>query len=143
VVTHPLLEFLNRCLDEDERLARDASYRNARWYLETVPVKWGEDYVPDILAGGKPILRGSSEYTGVASEHAVRHDPASVLADIAAKRAIIARVKDDAAITDDPLRSQAASNAEWYLATTGRFILRALASAYASRPGYDTDWAPT
>jgi hypothetical protein len=68
--------------------------------------------------------------------------PAAVLADIAAKRKIIERVAEDAAIADNPLRAQSASNMQWYLATRARDVLRLLASAYVTRPGYLAEWAP-
>jgi hypothetical protein len=127
------MEWLTAILDEDERVARYASNRDASWQIEDVPVKWGEDYDPDILAGGKPILRGS-EYTGMANLHVVRHDPAAVLADIAAKREVI-EICAHYIETEGPSGSQRAGVCD--------DILRALASAYRHAPGWDEAWGPT
>jgi hypothetical protein len=74
-------------------------------------------------------------------EHIVRHDPARVLREVAAKRAIVDRVAEEAAIVGTP-RAQAATAQEWWLVMQAHDVLRLLASVYAGRPGWRSEWAP-
>lgn len=89
-----LAAFLLARYDEREELARDASRRRGPvWAVKDEPVRrWGED--PQdviILARGKPIIKAYEDNGGIlVAEHIAAHDPASVLADLASKRAIVA-----------------------------------------------------
>lgn len=64
-----------------------------------------------------------------------RHDPARVLRDVAAKRAIV----DDLAQSDS---SAQRTGIPPYLYGGLHLALRLLASAYADRPGYREAWRP-
>lgn len=64
------------------------------------------------------------------ADHIARHDPARVLAECAAKRALIAAHNTQVA-DDDPSAWIVGSNV----------ILRQLAGVYADHPGYDPAWA--
>jgi hypothetical protein len=143
-MTHPLLEFLNRCLDEDERVARAAlgdTWRAAGLLVEDAVFDGIGTRLTDVA---KTV--GSRE-----AEHIALHDPAAVLADIAAKRAILA-------IHADGGRSQGYTETGYgYIdhccKTCGAFgeyghpwpceTVRALGSAFTTRPGYLEDRAPT
>ena len=112
-----LITWLRGVLDEDERLAREATHYN----MITIE------------------SRSRSE-----EDHARRHDPESVLADIAAKRAILDARGSDAfqaaavTLTDagwDGVPADAL-DAAWL------YLVRLLASAYAGRPGYRRDRQP-
>jgi hypothetical protein len=117
-----LAEWLLAQLDEDERVARGA-------------VRWSE---------------GAAEWASVGEpdyEHIARHDPARVLAEVAAKRLQI----------EQTFRYEAKIDGEWGCCHTSGEIrsgaceatpvneiemLRLLALPYADRPGYRQDWAP-
>lgn len=133
----PLLEvtdWLRDQLDTDERLAHAAQeifpvpawaaapsdlplhrYQEARDFQRHSLVT--DDEHGSVLAttpwhDGQPVL-----------EHAARHDPAHVLATIAAHRALLATLsRQPAQLAED--------------------LVRTLAAAYADRPGYQRTWAP-
>jgi hypothetical protein len=129
-----LVEWLTAILDEDERVARAASPGPWRTNAEQDEVLAVDDItVCDGFALSNNQVRNTVR-------HIALHDPAAVLADIAAKRAIIARVADDAALAEQPLRAQRASDMEWYLISMARDTLRLLASGYAHRDGFDPSW---
>lgn len=94
--------------------------------VENYPIdEWGE-------RNGLPhfVVRGQDEIRTVDALHIARHDPAAVIADVGAKR----RILDEIAIPnliDDQTDETAAH------------LVRLLAAAYASRPGYRGEWAPT
>lgn len=143
-MTEDLITWLSAVLDEDERLARAAT-----------PGPWKD-------GAGTVALHstGMDEITGYVHEqadidHIVRHDPAAVLADIAAKRQIVAihnvwtaiypedavhewRRKDRRCIGCGFNSSEEPNTPDVNDCPT----LRALASAYAHQPGYRQEWAP-
>ncbi len=106
-----LIAFLNARLDEDEATARPLS-AGGNWNVTINGVPgWG-------LEGDRRMV-----------EHMVRHDPARVLADVAAKRAIVAAC---------------AYNLEYeeYGHTLAERVLRALALPYADHEDYKPHWRP-
>lgn len=140
-----LVEWLLAVLDEDERVARAAIPRGGTgtwdWNCDhTEPYPFSHDLCAK-LECDEITLYDEGGHNVNQTQHIALHDPAAVLADIAAKRAIIARVAEDAAIASDPLRSQNASGMEWHLVQMARDTLRILASAYAHRDGFDPTWA--
>lgn len=119
-----LVEWLTKILDEDERLANEAATRDGvhdphwsvrDWPYEGIGVWRGED------GGG---------FEDAQTRHIERHDPAAVQADVAAKRAIIAR--HAAVRVSGDTRCAVCIKPEWPCAT-----LHDMATAYADRPGYD------
>jgi hypothetical protein len=137
-----LVAWLRAQLDEDERVAWAALHPDA-----VQPGTWSADQYAD-----DPERRHVSEdkaghYWSVAHEvlapiadHIARHDPARVLRDVAAKRAIVdeAALAFGATAVDDEVRDHVESVRQlWELD-----VLRPLASAYADRPGYREEWAP-
>lgn len=103
------------CIAEDEAEARHAALCTGgdEWSAEAAPPpKWGYD-VPNlsIITRGKPILWADDDYGGNAAlDHIARHDPARVLAECAAKRAIVESFirmdRDRARLTDAALHLQ-------------------------------------
>jgi uncharacterized protein DUF6221 len=114
--TAELVAWLNAQLDDDERVARAATPGPWQW------VELGGRVKLALVADGRPwqmVLPSATPdvYPQVAdAAHIARHDPTRVLADIAAKRAILPYLADR--------------------------VLRHLATAYADRPGYQPEWAP-
>lgn len=113
-----LITWLRGVLDEDERLAREATHYN----MITIE------------------SRSRSE-----EDHARRHDPATVLADIAAKRAILdwcVEVIGDRDLTTIDQFGSLRDDPKALAITLAVETLRLLASAYADRPGYSDEWRP-
>lgn len=128
-----LVQFLRARLDEDEPAARAAT-----------PGPWAVDggsvYV------GHPINE-VVDYSESA-DHIARHDPARVLAEVDAKRRLVAQV----------LRYEAKIDGEWGCCHSGDQIaagqceetnpneieaLQLLALPYATHPDYREEWRPT
>lgn len=134
-----LVEFLRARLDEDQEAARRCA-----------PGPWA-------LVGEPRETRVVSCPTGVAvalgwlrdAEHIASHDPARVLADVAAKRAILdlhkpervwtgSKYEDGKCTTCLLWESQGYSRYEDFPCPT----LRALVAMYADHPDYDPAWRP-
>lgn len=187
-----LVEWLNRCLDEDEAVARACSEQDVaeRWHwvwtggpqgrpddgVTDTPVDLDDPDLKDGVLVKDPdwspaglrsveeyptdhdwtlptfVLGGIDEVPITSARHIVRHDPASVLADIAAKRRIIEihpHAVADAGDCDPGGPTFGCQPCHWsdvYECQLGFGwcdTVRALASAYRHRPGYDPAWAPT
>lgn len=142
------MEFLTARLNEDERVARLATQEQARSIRSCGlsepgdPASWShgtdEDdsghYRRAVFAGDDAVTVADQfdpELDTGTPEHIARHDPARVLADVAAKRAllrVIHRTEDDTAMY---------WGAEW--SATGS-ALRYLAQPYADHPDFDPAW---
>lgn len=131
-----------------EQIARDAATRSATWVVEEArPHRWGEhERDADVLVGGKPAVRCDTEYGGyLLASHIELHDPAAVLARVAAERAILALLDDPG--PGDPPRS--AVSGQWHRPDfqdgwrlAARSAVRALAAGWSTMPGYLAEWAP-
>jgi hypothetical protein len=134
--TLTLADFLLARIAEDEDWANEASYwGNDKWSADDLG-RW-------VLSGDwQPMTMGESE-------HIARHDPARVLAECEAKRALVIMCQPDP--VDVQLRALAVANpAAWEL--VGPLIeqadyernatLRILASVYADHPEYRDEWKP-
>lgn len=138
-----ITEFLLARIAEDERCARNASpgpwtfsdidsVGGGTIYDPTVAiasVEWDAERVDQRVRRTRPSWQADA--TG---EHIARHDPARVLAECAAKRAIIGLWSDPAHIGSftgdwDAGYTEAADDA-----------LRALAAVYADHPDYKQEW---
>lgn len=121
-----LVAWLRAQLDEDERVAKDAT--SGPWSaVESYPDAWvinGPTY--NIASEGRDGDISSGDST-----HIARHDPARVLAEVAAKRRII-----DEHLPIDPCDAHDAA-----LRSIPCETLRLLASVYAGRPGWREEWA--
>jgi hypothetical protein len=108
------VEFLTKCLDEDESAARDLAraYRGPWSVLDCMVLD----------AGGDTVVY--DEYHWGPLPHIARHDPARVLREVEAKRNLIA-VAETAYYAAD------------HYASDG--ILRSLAAVYSDHPDYPKD----
>lgn len=136
-----LVEFLRAREDEREQLARDASgpARSDRWWAE--PWFDGTASRSDLWArvGGQLTGRGALE--NAHAEHIARHDPARVLADVAAKRRIIElHTGGHECSTYD--HNGEIDNCTWCIDSWDCSTLRLLALPHADHPDYRSEWAP-
>lgn len=147
-----LVEWLLAVLDEHEEVARAAS--PGPWtYGDIDSVAGGMIYDPTVAIAsvdydvepGDPRIRRDRpvEQADATGQHIALHDPAAVLTDIAAKRAILAIHKQPGWAVDQ--FACRACSAEGEYPGAGRYpcpTVRALASAYSHWPGYLEEWKP-
>jgi hypothetical protein len=146
-VTDDLVAFLRARLDEDEQVAQ-ATTAGPWWHeprkqwlapgaFERYDLAQGEEFV----GYGQSPLSGCIAATGPADDqqsmadarHIARHDPARVLAEVAAKRDVI-RLAERAHDYHATFLSGFAAAME--------DALRKFALAYADHPDYRPEWAP-
>ena len=132
-----LTEFLTARLDEDEAEALyvtgDYAHHATEWKC------WSTG----VLDTGAPWPDGSHALgDGPLVYHIIRWDPARVLAEVAAKRAILERVDDQ----EQPLSDghwESTGYDEYWVADREPELLRLLAQPYASHPDFDPAWKVT
>ena len=112
-----LVTFLRARLDEDEAIARAAIFEGC--------VDWAATYCEHCE---------SHEGTGI---HIARHDPARVLADVAAKRARL-----DKYVEASVARQEYSSGVRDTLWMAHDWNVRIDAAVYSSHPDYDETWRP-
>lgn len=147
-----VVAFLIARLAEDEQIARDAGFsqqsktRQQEWIAQATEWPGGEH---PFLDGVKVTDRmGIATFVangGARAEHVARHDPARVLAEVAAKRAILAEHKHAPATepsTDDfGCQICAYDRGDCVLYGWGWCnTVRLLAAPYADHPDYDPAW---
>jgi len=116
-----LAEFLKARLDEDEAVARAAG--GLAWSTLEHPI-W-EGRIED--SRGEVIVYDEGAPTAVQAAHIARHDPARVLADVAAKRKIVALARREEYLSGGLSGIHAA-------------LLLALAQPYADHADFDEEW---
>jgi hypothetical protein len=128
------IEFVHARLYEDEAVAKAAA--GPDWFLDS-----SEDYDERSIryTGPSTLYRGQSADYSIAdrvdeddAEHIARHDPARVLREITAKRAILAMAEGQ------PTHDLAEETAKDALED----VVRVLAVAWSDHPDYDPDWMP-
>jgi hypothetical protein len=113
-----LVEFLRAALDEDERVARAAAAKCPAPWTGRTDIDGEHPFVQD--ADGDRIMHHEDSVPEIeTAAHIARHDPARVLAEVAAKRGLLAEL--------------AAANMV--------FAMRLLAEPYAGREGWRGEWA--
>jgi hypothetical protein len=119
-----MVAWLGAQLDEDEEAARDAggSTPSGHWAREA--------YGCVIDAKQRLVVYGEGTPTREGAEHIARHDPARVLREVEAKRALL-----EETIRPYLNNGQTTGNIAW-------LALRLLALPYSDRPGYRAEWAP-
>lgn len=144
-MTQTLVQFLCDRLDEDERAAMqsieqatvhlagaDAASVSA-WHVVERPTgtfvatrdQW--DRVAEVVPN----------YGGAHTDHIARHDPARVLAEVDAKRRILAEVYPEVAKAEELIQE------EWHSGgNADGDLLRLLALPYADHPDYRQEWRP-
>lgn len=145
-MTHDLVPWLRAQLDEDERICRatlwddDASLGSGRWIAyDRGPrdgfreARW---VVIDGADEGVVDSRPQAADDEAVTRHIAEHDPARVLREIDAKRAVVAAYAEVA--ENDVAEFEYARG--W--ANALGFAVRQYALVYTDRPGYRDDWAP-
>lgn len=132
-----LVEWLTNILDEDEALAKHVGVEHGSgWY-------GGGGSVGSTESMYIAVGPWSGELDAATSTFIAKSGPSAVLADIAAKRAILELHKptDWAGGHSCPIchedYSWGPDDGDWPCAT-----VKTLGSAYADRPGYDEAWRP-
>ena len=129
--------WLRQQLDEDERVAlavsegpRKPEVWEAKEWLGVPPRNWAVD-----CPFGAVVVDGSFRD---AAFHIARHDPARVLRDVAAKRALLDLHRWQCCARD----VTGYTVIEWYDSRTDPCpTLRVMTAPYADRDGYDPSWA--
>lgn len=123
-MSRELVQFLRDRLAEDEQAARRAgdSFRQI-----------GETGVIVATDGDRAEECASANWSGIA-EHIVRHDPARVLREVAAKRELLADYERFVAE-----RRRMMGGWDSYPETSP--VLTAFAAVYADHPDYKNEWA--
>ena len=120
-----LVRWFRAVLDEGERVAREACHGgNGRW--RQIDEESGR--VEDDL--GAVVTYDEGAPTGWEAEHIAKHDPAYVLADIAAKRRLLDAM-------EEPTTAANVAEEEGLIRA-----VRIIASAYSHRDGYQEAWRP-
>lgn len=135
-ITDALVAFLRARLDETEATALavptiEGTVPPAHFKQST----WPKDE-------GKVLMGTAADFPVPTAEHAAHiaaHDPASVVADVAAKRTLLAFHWTHIASTDEGERPGCVVCG--YVTGAGCPTLLALASAYAEHRDYDRSWA--
>lgn len=142
-----LVAFLRARLDEDEQAACAAALQVAERavapaYAAEHVESGGKWSVHPWLFGGRveaSVGPGAArvEIATLANEHIARHDPARVLTEVAAKRALV----DDYAEVAELDTEDAEPEFAYGRAAGLGIAVRLIAAAYADRPGYKAEWA--
>lgn len=145
-----LAEWLEAQIAEDERIAREVPEQYRQWECTEFDdeMRNGEMRRVWMLDTGRATVEDGFEGLNPSDlRHIARHDPARVLAECNAKRRIIA----------EAFLYEAKIDSEWGCCHTAEQIqagecpetppdeiemLRALASAFEGRPGYQETWKP-
>ncbi len=144
--------WLRKQLDEDERIAMAADVKQGdpHWKVSEVMASGGEHFTVRSKRDNRPVARvqrldgddpdePAAILDGAAvSEHIARWDPSRVLAEVAAKRAILGLHG-----CPEPLLEVCdLCTSEWNVVHMPCQTVRWLAVPYADRPGYDEAWRP-
>jgi hypothetical protein len=124
-----LVEFLRDRLDEDEAAAKAADGDE----IEATPSLWGTKY---LTLRGDHDDRHTTELPAELSDHIARHDPARILAEVAAKRQLLEKYAE---VADNDINEM--EYAHGYANAFGEAV-RLLALPYAYHLDYDEAWRP-
>jgi Family of unknown function (DUF6221) len=119
-----LVAFLSARLDEDEGKARLAAREGGTWKQED-PERWPGR----IVSLGGVVVYDELAPDDYQAEHIARHDPARVLREVEAKRAILELY--EAAVEHDDTSLGVA---------TLRTVVKTLAKVWREHPDYDPAW---
>lgn len=137
-MTDDLVKFLRVRLDEAARMAQAAIHNGAsRWHTEL-----DREYDGYAVADehGEPVAHNEGSPTTAQAAHIAEHDPARVLAEVNAKRRILARytsaVEDSAEDADGYYDENRFEDARQLVP-----VLRLLALPYRGHPNFQPEWA--
>lgn len=138
-----IVEFLTARLDEDEAAIKAMGVEGTgRWWV-------GQRFDGSLDPEGSTVfvdvrrsdglgyihLGTPGMFAGPTAIHVARHDPARVLAEVKAKRALLAQAAE--------MREVASATEAWSLNDYADGIERNLAAPYADHPDYDPAWRMT
>ena len=127
-----LVEFVRARIGEYEQAAQNATVASSTW---SVDASGKFVYVTD--AGSWRVTRMGEPAAAI---HIARHDPARVLAEVAALRRIVDRYEDCVARVNDPEYPMAIARDQ--IREYEDFVLPALAGIWADHPDYREEWQP-
>lgn len=142
-----ITEFLQARIAEDEAVARAAGGPNERWDTMTEETSDGENiYYTVEKVGARDAtvaeLSSSQSIGRNQASHIARHDPARVLAECAAKRAIIEQAQKASEVEQEfDERIWAGAGPDRVEPWAGDAILFAIAAVYKDHPDYQQEWA--
>jgi len=139
-VTDDLVTWLRIQIDADERIARAAT--EGPWIAE-VSGETGHCVIPADAQSTREHVAKTQLYAAAAdAEHIARHDPARVLAEVDAKRRILAEHPIARGVSNQPVCATCATRdgygdleGDWPCQTA-----RLLALPHAERDGYRDEW---
>lgn len=141
-----MVEFLRARFDEDEQTARAAvssHEREPRLVPCVAGAEWSHRYDSDDYGGtevadgaGHVIVAMSHESGASQRIHIARHDPARVLAEVAAKRRMLDELYPEVKGADEAILGEWNSSPD-----NAETLLEMLALPYASHPDYRQEWA--
>ncbi|MCQ4148696.1 DUF6221 family protein [Rhodococcus qingshengii] len=127
-----IVEFLQERLAEDERIAKESCAAGGQWRM---------DHNLDVItANGSMTEGGQPGLLGQYAEHIARQDPARVLREVAAKRAILAEYPAGFDLNIN-YAVVIVGGREMSARPPSPVFVRALAASYADHPEYQADWA--
>jgi hypothetical protein len=120
-----ITEFMEARIAEDEAMARAAiRHGDGAWRAGDEPDPEGDVYDERAIYGDDLHIYDEGGHDENHAAHIARHDPARVLAECKAKRAVLAEIKRYRWDEDPP-----------------PIITRALAAVHADHPDYRQEWA--
>ncbi len=173
-MTDGIMEFVEEQLAIDEQLALDAGFspqsktRQREWTAQVAEWPGGErPFLDGVKVTDRMGIAAFVANGGARAKHAARHDPATVLADVAGKRAILAEVlswqhahvdgdtwlscaqavdphdEDDTPGSGCADEKRAGGPCDCGPERRRAMMLNALAAGYVGRPGFKDDWRLT
>jgi hypothetical protein len=133
-----LLMFMRARLDEDEEAAKAVGYAR----IQTGEYLWGSKYL--LLQDGKGgESKATTEFDGDLAEHIARHDPARVLADVEAKRALLDLYVEHERMDRETFEAEG-EHARSLVSLRAAYLdaVRCHATVYADHPDYREEWRP-
>lgn len=130
--TSGLVAFLTARLDEDEETAREATAQTSEYW---------QPYFKQVIAPGSRYETEAAEAnSSEAASHIARHDPARILREITAKRAVLDRHQPGEHWDGTPI-------CRWCSPGEARLSwpcndVRDLAAIYSDHPDYRQEWKP-
>lgn len=126
-------EFYAARLDELEDLAKRAAFGwGAEWRTETAEEDWSV-----VRAAGKRVMFGCED--GDVTRHIAANDPAHILADIAAKRAVL-RLAEAQFQPHAVMDGMGWEQYENGLTAAYRAVVSHLIQPFATHPDFDESW---
>lgn len=138
-----LVSFLTARIDEDEAVAKKAAGLVGVGAASRRYTAWSYDREQFRVTTDGTSWINAKDTGDACGEHIARHDPARVLAEIAAKRAIIQDyllVTANNAIERASGGDEVAALARDLIVKSLRMALRRLASVWSEHPDYDPAW---